>query len=528
MTIMNKKSHSPKILSLALALALGNTVAFADEVRLPVVQTDKEFSEAMPVTGKLQTYFGDFELDHSFPTEASADKVYELIDHQRASQLYLWALPIVSQERLTQNYFRNFDFDYGDFVRIESFNERRGYLTANETTNYALGLFNTDGGATVLDVPPGVVVGMVIDMWQESPTDIGIFGPFNGQGGKHIIVGPNTPKHMIPDMKDLTDDYQIHEVGTNRGVVLARVAGADVEKVQQTWNQIQMYQYGDEPATKVHPGEDKFLPTIQPRGLAFWEMVHAAINNEVVSERDRHFMYWLRTLGIEKGKPFNPTEKQKAALIEGAKVGEMMAKSFVFSERLDGVLREYDWRYVLGGEWGDGIKYDQSTVNYDIFDPRARYTYEAQLTSPSMTVPRPGKAQGYVAKFEDADGERLKGGERYVMKFNSEPKTSMFWSLTIYDPDTRVLLDNQGLEDGSDVTVDSMKHKPKKNPDGTFNIMLGPGAAPEGWESNYIRTIPGRGWFPYIRAYGADPEFFDGTYQLPNIFKVDSFDEFTK
>lgn len=77
---------------------------------------------------------------------------------------------------------------------------------------------------------------MVIDMWQESPTDIGIFGPLNGNGGKHIIVGPNTPKHMIPDPKNLTDDYQKHHVGTNRGVVLARVAGASVEQTQRTWS----------------------------------------------------------------------------------------------------------------------------------------------------------------------------------------------------------------------------------------------------------------------------------------------------
>ncbi len=520
------KTRNLYLASALTSFAFLGTLTKADEIRLSDIQSDEEFAGAMPVTGSVETYFGNFDLEHSFPTEETADRIYELIDHQRASQLYLWALPIVAQERLAQNYFNNFDFDYGDFVRIESFNERRGYLTANETTNYALGLLNTNGAATVLDIPPGVVIGMVIDMWQESPTDIGIFGPFEGKGGKHVIVGPNTPQHMRPDQKKLGDDFQVHEIGTDRAVVLARVAGADVDTVQKTWNQIQMYRYGDEPATTVHAGEDKFLPTIQPRGMAFWEVVHAAINNEHLAERDRLFMYWLRSLGIERGKPFDPNERQTAALLDGAKVGEMMAKSFVFSERLDGVLREFDWRYVLGGEWGDGIKYDQSTQNFDIFDPRARYTYEAQLTSPSMTVPRPGKAQGYVAKFEDSNGERLKGEERYVMLFDREPKTDLFWSLTIYDPDTRVLLDNRGLESGDDVTIDSLGHKPRKNEDGSFAVMLGPDTAPDGWESNYVRTLPGRGWFPYIRAYGAHAEFFDGTYQLPNIQRVDSFDEY--
>ena len=498
------------------------------EVRVPNLQTEEEFGELMPVTGKVETFFGEFNLEHSFPTAETTERIYELMDHQRASQLYLWGLPLVAQERLVQGYFENFDYDYNTFVRVESFNERRGYLTANETTNYALGPFNTKNAAVVLEIPPGVVIGMIDDMWQESPSDIGIFGPNGGRGGKHIIIGPNTPQAMQPDPHKIGDDFNVLKINTDRGIVLARVAGASVDSVQKTWAKMRMYNHGSKPTIRVISGENKFTPTLQPRGMAYWKLLHAAINNEVVAERDRLFMYWLRTLGIERGKPFNPNERQKQALLEGAKVGEMMAKTFVFSERLPGVLREYDWRYVLGGEWGDGIKYTQRMRDYDIFDPRARYTYEAQTTSPSMTVPRPGRAQGYVAKFEDSDGHRLKGEERYVMEFDSAPPNEMFWSLTIYDPDTRVLLDNRNLESGGDVTVDSMGHKPRENADGSFVVMLGPDAPPKGWEGNYVQTLRGRGWFPYIRAYGAKREFFDGTYKLPNIHRVENFDKWIK
>lgn len=55
-------------------------------------------------------------------------------------------------------------------------------------------------------------------------------------------------------------------------------------------------------------------------------MLHQGIQDEVVAERDRLFMYWLRTLGIEKGMPFEPTNRQKAILEDGARVGEMMAR----------------------------------------------------------------------------------------------------------------------------------------------------------------------------------------------------------
>ena len=85
-----------------------------------------------------------------------------------------------------------------------------------------------------------------------------------------------------------------------------------------------------------------------------------------------------------------------------------------------------------------------------------------------------------------------------------------------------------GLESGDDVTIDNLGHMPKKNDDGSFVVMLGPDAAPEGWESNYVRTLPGRGWFPYMRNYGAHREFFDGTYLLPNIHRVENFDEYVQ
>ena len=137
----------------SIAVATNTFAQQRDEIRVKN-QTEEEFGNLMPVTGKVETYFGDFDMEHSFPTAAASRRIYELMDHQRASQLYLWGLPLVAQERLVQGYFENFDYDYNTFVRVESFNERRGYLTANETTNYALGPFNTKDAAVILEVPP--------------------------------------------------------------------------------------------------------------------------------------------------------------------------------------------------------------------------------------------------------------------------------------------------------------------------------------------------------------------------------------
>jgi len=53
----------------------------------------------MPLTGTVETSSGDYELDHGFPKQESAEHLYDLMDRQRAAQLYLWGLPLVGMTR---------------------------------------------------------------------------------------------------------------------------------------------------------------------------------------------------------------------------------------------------------------------------------------------------------------------------------------------------------------------------------------------------------------------------------------------
>jgi hypothetical protein len=235
----------------------------------------------------------------------------------------------------------------------------------------------------------------------------------------------------------------------------------------------------------------------------------------------------LRTLGIEKGKPFAPTERQRRILEDGAKVRELMAKTLVYNERLEGVLRQSNWRMILGGDWGDGIKNSQRMAHYDIFDPRARYCYEAVTTSPAMTIPTPGKAQAYLGKFEDEDERRLHGGDSHVIRINGPVPAELFWSVVIYDADTRCVIDNRHGAAGGKATVGSRTPGLRENEDGSYSMLLSPDPAPAGWEANHVQTIPGRGWFPYLRAYGATASFFDGSYIYPTVDRVDDFGEVT-
>jgi len=64
----------------------------------------------------------------------------------------------------------------------------------------------------------------------------------------------------------------------------------------------------------------------------------------------------------------------------------------------------------------------------------------------------------------------------------------------------------------------------KTNDDGSVWIFAAP-TPPAGWESYRVETIPGRGWFLYIRLYGPGADWFDEEiFTLPEIEKVSWID----
>jgi hypothetical protein len=64
--------------------------------------------------------------------------------------------------------------------------------------------------------------------------------------------------------------------------------------------------------------------------------------------------------------------------------------------------------------------------------------------------------------------------------------------------------------------LSSAKKSVKSNTDGSFNIYFGP-AAPAGKESNWVQTVPGKGWNMLFRLYGPLQPYFDKTWRMGEI-----------
>ena len=69
-------------------------------------------------------------------------------------------------------------------------------------------------------------------------------------------------------------------------------------------------------------------------------------------------------------------------------------------------------------------------------------------------------------------------------------------------------------------SLSSAKKTVKPNADGSFDIYFGP-VAPAGKESNWVQTVPGKGWNMLFRLYGPLQPYFDKTWRMGEIESID-------
>jgi hypothetical protein len=472
----------------------------------------QNITQQLPAGGGLgqtaDTRIGSLSFERGLPTEDTVTKLFDALDFQRACQAYVWALPLVGIGSFQRAHYQAFDAGDGDIVTYQTYRDKLGILTPNATTPYIVSFVNlARTGPVVVDLPAGPNASGVCDFWQHSVTDMGQTGPDEGKGGKYLIVGPGQAEP--PN----TEGYIVVHSTTINVWPGFRALDPDPAKAQKWIEKVRLYPYSQ----RENPPQQKFLTPAgktwlqaQPRGLAYWQLLSDIINQEPVQERDRIMMATLKPLGIEKGRPFQPDARQKKILEDAAFVGEAMAKANSFDKRFAGSLYrpETHWDYVIAVDW------TAETEFYRQLDELSAYTYEATGTGKGMVTRTPGVGQAYLATYRDTEGHAFDGTNTYHLHVPPNAPVKNFWSVTLYDLDTRTFIENK-----EEIADRSSRMDLRKNDDGSVDVYFGP-TAPAGFEKNWIPTIPGRAWFTYFRLYGPLEAYFDKSWPLPDIEKV--------
>ena len=466
-------------------------------------------AQSLPTTGTVESRLGKIELMNGYPTDATAKKMYDDIDFQRACQAYLWALPLMGMAQWQAEQLNKFGAGNLDFVDYLTFTDKLGLLTANATTPYVMAFPNMkDTGPLVLEVPAGLTAGGILDFWQRPLSDTGQTGPDKGAGGKYLVLGPGDPE-VKPD------GYFVVRSSTVNIWIGSRALDSDREKALATIAAFRIYPYSQRdnpPKATAHltPNGRKWSGE-QPRGMAYWEGLARLINEEPAQERDRMILGMLQPLGIEKGRPFNPDARQRQILIEAAQVGEVMARTIGYEKRFSGV------KVWPGKQWDISLflkETSQEAPHYTQFDERTSWFYEAVGVSIGMMGRTVGFGQVYLEAAKDAQGQWLDGSKTYQLRIPPNAPVAQFWSFTVYDNETRCFVDTGVAPDRSS------RDNIVKNADGSVDLYFGPKAPAGKPETNWIKTIPGKGWFTYFRLYGPTQAYFDRSWVLPDIETV--------
>ena len=461
------------------------------------------------IPDSVDTRIGKLGHELGFPTPETSRKLFDEMDFQRAVQAYLWGYPAVSFESIRVTAKRDLGMDYNDLGIADNFVDPKSvWLTANDTTIYAFVNIDVAEGPVAIEIPPGAIVGLLDDFWQRSLVDVGLPGPDGADGGTFLLLPPDYDGELP------ASGYHTLRATMNNHNLLVRgiIVDDDVPDAVERIRKVRIYPWSereDPKPNKFVSISGKLIDTTPPGGIEYWARLATVIDNNPVQEHDRFFMAMLKPLGIEKGKPFEPDARQTAILEDAATLGDAMARNVMY----EGTQRESGTTAFpgTGWEWVILVKPRQESETYSQLDERLQYTYGAIYLSPAIGVMKAGPGANYVQTFRDKDGNHFDGGRSYRLHVPADPPASAFWSLTLYDSATRSMHQNP-TNDAAHSSYDELK----SNPDGSLDLYFGP-EAPAGQESNWIETVPGRGFYPMFRFYSPTAPLFDGTWTLPDV-----------
>ncbi len=446
----------------------------------------------------------------------SLDALYDEMDFQGAVSAYLQTIPQMAlYGSVKTNHY------YGAVGNTDALLMYRdpsvdGMLTPNRVVQYLFAYPNlAESGPMVFEYPGGETAGIILDIQMRWLADLGVTSPFGSRPVKYLLL--TVDQELPAEVNQETREYEVVRLDTNLAFFAYRVL--EPERDTELARQTRIYPY----AERENPPETRFFQATddddtyymaQPVGMAYWEQLHEYLQVERVNEADRFMMARLKAVGIEKGTTFDPTPRQRAILERAALVGEKMALAITFAGRSDDARKRDDTNWVhvlmLNPSHRDGPIYQ--------LEERVDFTFEAYGVSQAMKAGIVGEGSTYLGAYRDADGNWLEGGEEYVFRIAPDAPAARFWDLSVYRGDTRGLLPDV---EGATSSINTFTEGLRENDDGSVDIYFGPGDPPDGYENNFVRTYEGMHWFAYFRLYGPTQGYFDGSWPMHDIRRVE-------
>ncbi|MFN4895290.1 MAG: DUF1254 domain-containing protein [Pseudomonadota bacterium] len=467
---------------------------------------------------KAQTSRFDELANASFTENRPGNEVAQILRDellfQRATQTYLWALPLINTLGMKTGSESTFGAGYNVLpIWKKRLDAKTLVTTPNSDVIYAMSYVDLGkDGPLVFEAPP-MLQGILLDFWQRPipvdggkfQGDVGLTGPDAGKGGKFLILPPGYAG-------DVPQGYFVYRSGTNNVFIFLRGFYQDPKNLRPAValiEQAKIYPLKGEATAKpmVFPDASgvpvNMLPTADGRAFdQLKDLVDSEGNN--LAESDSLGM--LAAIGIIKGQPFKPDARTREILDRAAKTAYKMSRVIGFEEVLNqGSLRVYqDRRWINpldnitppGPHKALDLSWKNLSGGYLDLDARIWFFTNYYSVSPGMLSKIPGKGAAYMIAFTDGDGTPLSGGVNYRLNLPANIPAANFWSVTLYEAENA-----SGLANGQPFPSLGSRDNPVQNDDGSTDLYFGPQVF-EGKHSNWLATVPGKGYFAVLRLYG--------------------------
>ena len=453
----------------------------------------------------VESRIGTLKFFDGLPDEETVRKTYDQLDFSRGIEAFLSGIPAASLHAMCKGLGEaGVTPNKAIGITEDLMDARSLFLTPNSTTVYNFFCVDLKNGPVVVEIPPNAL-GPVDDAYFRFVTDVGLTGPDKGKGGKYLFVPPDY-KGTLPK-----NGYYIARTPTYINWILCRVfvkdndVGAAVKLVKDRARVYPLAAAAKPPATTFVNLSGKQINTIHSNDYKFYEEINEVIQYEPGDAFDPEIVGLFAAIGIKKGKPFAPDERTKATLTEAVAVGNATARAILFSSR-DPRVKFYPDRQWSNGFIGNSYAFLNDGER--MLDARTLFHYAATGITPAMAAAKPGSGSAYAFTARDSSGQFLDGGKTYKITLPAPVPAGQFWSFTVYDSQTRSMLETDQKLAG----IDSTQKSVKSNPDGSYTVYFGP-RAPAGQESNWVQTRPNKSWQVIMRLYAPLQPWFDKTWK---------------
>jgi len=479
-----------------------------------IAKVSEEILNSIQTPNEVETSIGILKFKDGAPLPETAEKIYDYLDTSRAMDTFLKGMPGASLKALIDGAHSIGAVEANEVMIFDKLmGDESLFLTGNSSTVYAIpDLDLKRDGPTVVEVPDGLL-GAANDAWFRFINNL-------PTAGKYLYLPPGYDG-PVPD------GFAVYRPKTYRIWVFLRssVKKGDVEAAASlVKDNVKVYplsKFADQPEMKWVSASGKAFNTIHPNNIEFYHHLDEIIQYEPVEMLDAETRGLFASIGIEKGKKFDPDKRMMQILADGVALGNAASRAVVWYPRYDKNMKgvrvypdtDSNWimAYTARNVHFNGE--DGQTMNTDA---RVMFHYPYTAVTPAMAAPRLGKGSDYAITYIDSSDQPLDGSKTYKLELPPNPPVGNFWAVTLYDTQTRSMLQTRQKYP----SIDTNSKGVKNNSDGSLTVYFGP-TAPKGQENNWIETVSGKSWFVILRMYAPLEPWIDQTWRPGEIEQVE-------